>query len=433
MPLGLAQQRRGRARRRRASSSATSLISTIWSRNHGSIPVASKTCSTVAPGAQRLLHGDDPAVGRAPAAASSSSSLSPRLARAQWNCEPLLLQRAQRLLQRLGEVAADRHRLADRLHGGGQRGVGGRELLEREPRHLDHDVVERRLEGRRGHLGDVVGDLVEACSRWRAWRRSWRSGSRWPWRPAREERETRGFISMTMIRPSAGSIANWMLQPPVSTPTARMIVDADVAQLLVLAVGQGQRRGDGDRVAGVHAHRVDVLDRADDHDVVVPCRASARARTPSSRGSTPRAAPRWSASACRPCAGDAAQVVLVVGEAGAEAAHGERRADDERVAAGRRRRRGTSSIVWQIARTARPISAPTASTTLLEAAGGPRPCWIASTLAPISSTPYFSRTPGSCSAIAALSAVWPPRVGRIASGRSLAMIVSTTSGVIGST
>ena len=37
------------------------------------------------------------------------------------------------------------------------------------------------------------------------------------------ERETRGFISMTISRPVSGSIANWMLQPPVSTPTARMI------------------------------------------------------------------------------------------------------------------------------------------------------------------------------------------------------------------
>ena len=35
------------------------------------------------------------------------------------------------------------------------------------------------------------------------------------------ERDTRGFISMTMSRPSAGSMANWMLQPPVSTPTSR--------------------------------------------------------------------------------------------------------------------------------------------------------------------------------------------------------------------
>ena len=37
-----------------------------------------------------------------------------------------------------------------------------------------------------------------------------------------EDRETRGFISMTIMRPSSGSTANWMLQPPVSTPTARM-------------------------------------------------------------------------------------------------------------------------------------------------------------------------------------------------------------------
>lgn len=35
--------------------------------------------------------------------------------------------------------------------------------------------------------------------------------------------------------------------------------------------------------------------------------------------------------------------------------------------------------------------------------------------------------------IAVLSAVWPPRVGRSASGRSFAMIFSTNSGVIGST
>ncbi|CPU65029.1 Uncharacterised protein [Mycobacteroides abscessus] len=37
-----------------------------------------------------------------------------------------------------------------------------------------------------------------------------------------DDRETRGFISMTMTRPVSGSTANWMLQPPVSTPTSRM-------------------------------------------------------------------------------------------------------------------------------------------------------------------------------------------------------------------
>ena len=37
-----------------------------------------------------------------------------------------------------------------------------------------------------------------------------------------EERETRGFISITTRRPVSGSTANWMLDPPVSTPTLRI-------------------------------------------------------------------------------------------------------------------------------------------------------------------------------------------------------------------
>src|ERR671911_145597 len=36
-----------------------------------------------------------------------------------------------------------------------------------------------------------------------------------------EDRDTRGFISITTIRPVCGGTANWMLQPPVSTPTSR--------------------------------------------------------------------------------------------------------------------------------------------------------------------------------------------------------------------
>ncbi len=41
-----------------------------------------------------------------------------------------------------------------------------------------------------------------------------------------EERHTRGFISITTIRPLLGSTANWMLEPPVSTPISRMIAMA---------------------------------------------------------------------------------------------------------------------------------------------------------------------------------------------------------------
>ena len=64
--------------------------------------------------------------------------------------------------------------------------------------------------------------ISSSGSRRPAARRSSRSGSRSPWRPAREERETRGFISITMISSVAGLTANWTLEPPVSTPTARM-------------------------------------------------------------------------------------------------------------------------------------------------------------------------------------------------------------------
>ncbi len=41
-----------------------------------------------------------------------------------------------------------------------------------------------------------------------------------------ELRETRGFISITVMRPFSGSTANWMFEPPVSTPTSRMIAAA---------------------------------------------------------------------------------------------------------------------------------------------------------------------------------------------------------------
>jgi hypothetical protein len=41
-----------------------------------------------------------------------------------------------------------------------------------------------------------------------------------------EERDTRGFISITIISPSRGFTANWMLQPPAATPTSRITAHA---------------------------------------------------------------------------------------------------------------------------------------------------------------------------------------------------------------
>src|SRR3954462_2939812 len=50
----------------------------------------------------------------------------------------------------------------------------------------------------------------------------------------------------------------------------------------------------------------------------------------------------------------------------------------------------------------------------------------------MSSTPKRSRVPSSCSALARLSAVWPPRVGSRASGRSRSMICASGPGSRGS-
>ena len=58
---------------------------------------------------------------------------------------------------------------------------------------------------------------------------------------------------------------------------------------------------------------------------------------------------------------------------------------------------------------------------------------MASAFPPMSRTPYFSRMPLWWRSIAALSAVWPPSVGRMASGFSAAMIFSMISTVMGST
>ena len=72
-----------------------------------------------------------------------------------------VLERSKRLAHGLFEGAADGHGLADALHARGQRLVGAAELLERPARHLDHGVVDARLEARRRLARDVVVDLVE--------------------------------------------------------------------------------------------------------------------------------------------------------------------------------------------------------------------------------------------------------------------------------
>ena len=179
------------------------------------------------------------------------------------------LARAHRLAVGLVEAAADAHRLADRLHLRRQRLVRAGELLEREARRLDDHVVDRRLERGRRRAGDVVRDLVQRVADREA-RGDLRD------RVARRLGGQRGRAGDARVHLDHDDLAALAVDRELHVGAAGLDADrADhlggrVAQRLVLAVGERHGGRAADRVAGVHAHRIEVLDRADDHDVVEP-------------------------------------------------------------------------------------------------------------------------------------------------------------------
>jgi hypothetical protein len=180
---------------------------------------------------------------------------------------PTGLQRPHHLAECLDEVAAQRHRLAHGFHGRRQGGVGAGKLLESEAWRLHDDIVQSRLEARRRFLGDVVDDLVERVAdrqfggdlrdRETGGLGCQRARPRHPGVHLDDDETAVGRIDGELDVASAG----------VDTDLAQD-VDAEITHCLVFAIGEGHRGRHGDRVAGVHAHRVEVLDRAHDDDVV---------------------------------------------------------------------------------------------------------------------------------------------------------------------
>ena len=172
------------------------------------------------------------------------------------------------------ERAVDRHHLAGRLHLRAERAITGGELVEGPAGDLDDAVVEGWFKGGGRALRDAVRDLVEALAGGnlrgdpgdrvaRCLRRE-RGGTRntridldhvvgellgrlgvvpgddvWP----RRERELHVAAALDAQRPDD--------------------LERAVAERLVLGVGERLRGCDDDRVAGVDAHRVEVLYVAD--------------------------------------------------------------------------------------------------------------------------------------------------------------------------
>ena len=240
------------------------------------------------------------------------------------------LQRAHGLAERLREAAAEGHHLADRLHRRGEFLVGAGELLEREARDLHDHVVEGRFEGGRRLAGDVVGDLVEGVPDGQL-------------RRDLGDREAGGLAGQgagtghPRVHLDDDQAAGVRLDRELDVAAAGVDADlaqdgdAEVAHPLVLAVGQGHGRCDGDRVAGVHAHRVDVLDRAhDDHVVVAVAHEFELVLLPAEHALLDEHLVHGRGG--QAAAGEPVEVLGGARHAGAEPAHRERRPDDDRQA-----------------------------------------------------------------------------------------------------
>ena len=166
-PMALSRRSAGAVAGRPLSriSASMSTMPRICARNHGSIRQAVWISSSLMPSRIACATLQD-AVGRWRAERGADGVLV--VALAETGDGDLVeagqagLERAQRLLQAFRKGAADRHRLADRFHRGGQHRLGAGKFLERKARNFGDDVIDGRLErGRRRAAGDVVGDLVE--------------------------------------------------------------------------------------------------------------------------------------------------------------------------------------------------------------------------------------------------------------------------------
>ncbi len=177
------------------------------------------------------------------------------------------LQRANALLQRFFEGPANGHHFADRFHLRSESAVSAGKLFELPFGNFHHHVIDGRFKARGRFLRDVIGNFVQRHSHGQA-RRDFR------------DRKASGFAGQrraardTRIHFDHYHTAVFWVHGELYVRSARFYADfadnrgSSVAHALIFLVRQRLRGSHGDRVAGVHAHRVEVFDGTNHHEVV---------------------------------------------------------------------------------------------------------------------------------------------------------------------
>ena len=169
--------------------------------------------------------------------------------------------------QRLFERAADGHHFAHALHLRAQHGFGAGEFFKLPARNFRDHVIDGGLKTGGRFARNIVLDLVQAITHGQL-RGNFRDGETGGLR--RQRRAARD----ARIHLDDHHAAGFGIDGELHVRSAG--IDADFAQArergvahhLIFAVGQRLRRRDGDRIAGVHAHRVEIFDGADDDGVI---------------------------------------------------------------------------------------------------------------------------------------------------------------------
>ena len=180
---------------------------------------------------------------------------------------PPLLKRTEGFLERLLERPTERHRLTDGFHLYAQRRVHPFEFLEVPAGDLHHTIVDRGLERRGGQLRNVVGYLVQRVAD-RQLRRD--LCDRKPGRLRRERRGPRDTRVHLDHEASAcpGIDRELNVRPPRFHADRTDDPDGIITHRLVFLVRQGLSGSHRHRVARVDPHGVEILDGADDDDIV---------------------------------------------------------------------------------------------------------------------------------------------------------------------